>query len=493
MLKSTEQIQGKSIADKNIAQTDITLNATEKLNISYIKKKQNIKNRWYHIIKITLVLLFIIFNYTNVTNAIGPNQSQNIMLPKNFHYNPVPDSLKNVSPITSLSTKEIWQLIKHDYNIKTLENPVLLHNKHLNELYRFLMSYNDISIKRFNKSVQKIPCQMTLQELIKHLMKTKWYNEFLKLITDKPVYGYSEDLVLRIVISIHTAAYFFQIPFPTLFCLIFQESKFDFTAQSFSGAIGLGQLTTIAIKQVDKLRKKKSYEEKIIGASIHLRNVYKDPVVKEILNKLGFNPKFPKLGEFPKVIKKNRLLSNYIIKDVGAILVKNGYPYGNDYKLVKSKIKKILRGAILRGKYTQMRPILTDVTDKYFGFKYGNVLNVETNILVSAMILRHYIMYPWKLDGKRLSLTPSLRTIIAITAYNQGERPVLLFLKQLLKDHPEIDIETVVPDDLAPLFTKKAISKALKKSSGRTLEVYKHVREMRDCSEKNVKRPWEKK
>jgi len=455
-------------------------------HIKYYYKKPLV-----NIIKYVSLLLMVILCSLVSISVAEPDKESKRILPDNFYYAPIPEILEDVSKVTSLSSKEILHAIENNFTTESFTTPTPLPNEYLIRLYQFLISYNDMSKMRFNRGVQKLYCQMAFQGLIKHLMKTRWYHEFLILVSNNSSYGYSEDQALRIVISIHTAAHFFQIPFPTLFCLIFQESKFDFKAQSFSGALGLGQLTKIALRQVNKIRKRNSEERRLMAASIHLSNIYKDPVINEVLTKMGFKPSFPNLGKFPAKIIKKTPLNKYIIRKVGKVLVSKGYSYGKNYKTVKSKIKQLLRGGVLAGKYASIHPILAEVTDDYYGKKYGNILNVETNILLSAMILRYYIVYPWKINGERLNLDPSLRAILAITAYNQGETPVLLFLKQLRQQYPNINIEKVTPKDLAPLFTKKLISKALKKSSNRTLEVYKHVRKMRNCSEKNVTRSWE--
>ena len=87
---------------------------------------------------------------------------------------------------------------------------------------------------------------------------------------------------------------------------MFQESQFDFKVHSKTGATGLGQLTGIAIRQLQINRQSPSTEKKLQATISHLAKIYKDPIFKEVLTEMGFKVEFPELKQFPKAIVSAR-------------------------------------------------------------------------------------------------------------------------------------------------------------------------------------------
>jgi len=151
---------------------------------------------------------------------------------------------------------------------------------------------------------------------------------------------------------------------------------------------------------------------------------------------------------------------------------------------MKALVQRILRGDVLSGKYAVIHLAVRAVAERRYGKKYGSVLNVETNILLTAVLLRYYLNYPWKHKSKRLHFQPSVRAILAIAAYNQGEATVLKWLRQLRKAHPDFDLELNGLEGYHPFFTRKSLKKILKNSTARSREAFLHVWNITNCSEK---------
>jgi len=396
----------------------------------------------------------------------------------------IPPVLDNPSVVTFMRADEIRQHINIHYEAFKEKSDSTYPNDPLKRLHHLMNTYDLISKLRFRRSVSFLSCQKSLPELVDFIMSSRWYNEFLVPVATDEVYDYSENTALRIILSAHTAAHFFQIPFPTLFCLIFQESKFDFKIKSYTGALGLGQITGIALKQINLIRQKDPDENRrILAAAHHIKNIYSDPVIDELLRDIGFYPMFPELGEFPDHIQKFDPFRWKIVNQVSKELIRKGFSYGKNLSLVRRLIKKDLKGNILRGKYAAVHPALLKVTDVNYGKKYGTVLNIETNMLVSAMLLRHYMNYEWIVWNRKIHLQPSLAAIMAIAAYNQGPSVIREYLRYLLKLYPRYTIEQATSNDHRLFLSKKGIRKALKNKFRRVEELFEHIRKITICSE----------
>ena len=132
------------------------------------------------------------------------------------HY-PLHDAEKQVTRISNLPAEEIWEKADALYRQYSIDHPA--GNIHLEKLYRFLLTYDLISRLRFNRGVDILPGQNDIPEIIDHVMEKRWFEEYLSKVTADPAYEYKEYYPVQVIIALHTAAHFFQLPFPTLFCL----------------------------------------------------------------------------------------------------------------------------------------------------------------------------------------------------------------------------------------------------------------------------------
>jgi len=163
----------------------------------------------------------------------------------------------------------------------------------MRRLFLSFIQFESISRLRFNRGTGRLISHKDLEGLADYFIDSRWYREALKRYTSNNAYGFSEERLLRVLISIQAAAHFFEVPYPALFCLFFQESKFDFLANSATGAKGVGQLTTIALREVRRLRDFSSKEILIQRTAVHLNQVYSDPQIEIWLQNLGYNLDLP--------------------------------------------------------------------------------------------------------------------------------------------------------------------------------------------------------
>ncbi|MBF0352007.1 MAG: hypothetical protein HQM11_13320 [SAR324 cluster bacterium] len=399
-----------------------------------------------------------------------------------LRYNPIPQRLEEVSQVSNRSLEEVMDITNRYYR-KIMRGKRQNLPEVLEGIHHFLISYNAISAARFRRKVLKLDSQRDVAELNDYIMQSVWYKRFLIPVATQPLYGYSHDQPVRITLAAHTGSHFFQIPYPTMMCLLFQESKFDFNVRSYTGALGLGQITSIALEQIKKLRENPDIEKRMQAAAIHLRNIYLDPMVNQILKDMGTAVTLGDLGEFPvEVIPLKPDISSFIT-EVQQEIVAEGISFGSNEELMTTLVQRILRGDVLSGKHAVIHSAVSKIAEQRYGKSYGSVLNLETNILTTSLLLRYYLNYPWRLEGKRIYFRPSVRAIVAVAAYNQGEGTVMNWLGEIKNNFPDFDFETAELKDFQPLFTKSGLEKVLNNSTTRAREAFSHIWNITACTE----------
>jgi len=311
------------------------------------------------------------------------------------------------SPANSVKHLEILQSIPHLSTNQLLQSVGNLHrsyfekkkNKFVNERMRriimMFMQFESISRQIFNRGTVSLPTQTDFEGLADRVVESRWYREALNRFSSNNAYGFSEERMLRVLMSIHTAAHFFEVPYPTLFCLFFQESKFDFLADSATGAKGIGQLTSIGLREVQRLRNASEMELKLQKTAFHLNRVYTDPQIQKWLENLGFKINFAKISPIPEKIEFTRLSSAFM-REVGKELVKDGQSYGENTSLLWFLSKRLRRGDILSNRFAHMHKVFSQMLEEQYARSQASAYNIETNILLSTILFSHYYRYRWR-------------------------------------------------------------------------------------------------
>jgi len=191
-----------------------------------------------HVLSLPVLFIILLSLFLIVPET---SQSPNITYyPQHSQYNPrffpttkvklkVPDS-----PVNSVNHLEILQSIPDLSTNQLLQSVGNLHrsyfekkkNKFVNENMRriimMFMQFESMSRQIFNRGTISLPTQTDLEGLADHVVESRWYREALNRFYSNSAYGFSEERMLRVLISIHTAANFFEVPYPSLFCLFFQ-------------------------------------------------------------------------------------------------------------------------------------------------------------------------------------------------------------------------------------------------------------------------------
>ncbi len=443
--------------------------------------------KWVCSIKKILVLLLVIF--ICITSP-HPQEERDIKESSDEGKQDAKETIEveeNKNQEEQIASSDILSIANQFYSdfIKKKKTP--LHNENMKRMHRFAISYDSISKAHFNKGVTKLSSQRDIAELIDYALKSDWSEQVIKMTSD-PIYGYSENRALRILITNHTASHYYQIPYPTLFCLLFQESQFDFKVRSKTGAAGLGQLTSVAIRQLQINRKSKSTEDRLQSATAHIGRVYKDPKLNEILKEMGFTPDFPPLKSFPKNIVHAKRINETFAREIANQLQKQGHSFAKDLNLIRKLTDHVSRGNLAPRQYAAIHPVYLQ-TLAHAKNTLGNVLNIETNILLSAMLLRYYMDYSWKVNGKRVHLTPEVRGIVAVAAYNQGRGGVTRYLNQFKQSFPNKDLNKMTLRDFKDTFTSSRVANALRQTPAQTKEVFEHVWKVKLCAHEGIIRP----
>ncbi|MBS1254224.1 MAG: hypothetical protein MAG581_00013 [Deltaproteobacteria bacterium] len=362
-------------------------------------------------------------------------------------------------------------------------------DQHLNEsmqrLFMMLMQFESISRLRFNRGTGRLISQSDLEDLAGHILNSRWYRESLLRLFSNNAYGFSVDRMLRIFISIQAASHFFEVPYPALFCLFFQESKFDFLADSPTGAKGVGQLTSIGLREVQRLRIYSEMELTLQRTAEYLNQVYTDTQINIWLRKLGFKTIFPELTPIPKKIEFTRISSAFMRK-VGKRLVEEGQSYGKKTSTLWYLSKRLRRGRILPKRYAHMHKVFSQMLEENYASSQASAYNIETNILLSTMLYNHYYKYRWRHSKHVYELPAQTRVILAAAAYNHGQTGIRRFLYNLKHEFPMLDFQNLSSQQLRILFTTRRLKHAIRRPFSKIREASRHVRKIMDCTEKRT-------
>lgn len=437
---------------------------------------------------ITLLSIITLNSILNADDAIETDNSSEIQRskPQLTEDKPLPTSEESPAPQIS-TVQNLITLANNFYSKFTKGKKHNFPNENMEKMHKFSISYDTISRAHYSGGVFKLSSQREIPELIDYALRGDWLEQITRMTSD-PIYGYSESRALRIFIGSQTVAQFYEIPYPTFFCLLFQESGFDFKVHSKTGATGLGQLTGIAIRQLQINRKTASTEKKLQATIAHLGKIYTDPVFKELLIEMGFKPEFPDLPKFPKAIVPARKANHTFAQEIARQLVRKGHNYGKDISLVQKLVSQIGRGILLPKAYAAVHPIYLETLTKAKN-NLGNTLNIETNILLSAMLLRYYMDYPWRVNGVRIRMRPEVNAILAVAAYNQGPGGVQRYLAGFKQSFPAKDLSKMTLADFRSTFTSARVANALRQTPRQAKEVFEHVWKVKLCSHDKISRP----
>ncbi len=452
-----------------------------------------------HVLSLPVLFIILLSIFLIVPETI---QSPNIAYyPQHSKYHPrvlpttkvklkVPDSPANpvkhleiLQSIPDLSTNQLLKSVGNLHRSYFEKKKNQFFNESMRRIIMMFMQLESISRQIFNRGTVSLPTQTDLEGLADHVVESRWYREALNRISSNNAYGFSEERMLRVLLSIHTAAHFFEVPYPTLFCLFFQESKFDFLADSATGAKGVGQLTSIGLREVQRLRNASEMELKLQKTAFHLNRVYTDPQIQKWLENLGFKINFAKISPIPEKIEFTRLSSAFM-QDVGKELVKEGQSYGENTSLLWLLSKRLRRGDILSNRFAHLHKVFSQMLEEQYARSQASAYNIETNILLSTILFSHYFRYRWRNNKQVFNLPPEARVILAASAYNHGQTGMRRFLINLKQEFPMLDFQVLSSKKLRILFTIRRLSNAIKQSPRKIKEVSRHVRNIMDCAEK---------
>ncbi len=400
------------------------------------------------------------------------------------------------SPTITGKPLAIRQLTKNMSSIQLLQSARKNHKSYLDKkkykhfnasmrrIFLTVMQYESISRMRFNRGTGRLVSQRDLEGLADYFVDSRWFREALKKFSSIEAYGFSEEHLFRVLISIQAAAHFFEVPYPALFCLFFQESKFDFMANSATGAKGIGQLTTIALREIRRLRNSLKKEALLQRTAFHLNQVYTDPQIQIWLQNLGYNIELPKILPIPENIEFTRINSAFMRK-VGKELVKDGQAYGKNISLLWFLSRKIRRGRILSKRYAHMHKVFTQMLADQYAISPASTYNIETNVLVSTLLFTNYYRYKWRSKKDIFELSAEVRVILAAAAYNHGQTGMRRFLINLKHEFPMLDFKVLSAKKMRVLFTTRRLSRALQRPFQKIREASRHVRHIMNCSEKS--------
>jgi len=347
-------------------------------------------------------------------------------------------------------------------------------------LFKLMLGFDRFSRLRYGRGVGKLPEQRSLPQLTSYLLDSRWHHEVLARRLNSQDRAVAEARLLRVFVTVHAGAHFFELPFPTFFCLLFQESRLDFTVTSRTGARGVAQLTAVGLQQVNQLRKQPEWEARLQRAYRHLGLLHHDPEFQRWQQQLGV-PLFPLgLQTLPQQVRLDRIGPEMVRKTLWRLKWQGQQTW--DDTAVRRLSYRLRRGWRVADRLMPVQSAFNLAVEQHFGNDPNSVFHPETNILLGAVLMRYYLHYAWNRNGVPIPVPWKARPLIAVAAYNHGQTPMLRLLIRLQREMGPEKFQQLDEAQLLRYLTPRRLNWALRRSYRKVKEVRRHVLKIHQCS-----------
>ena len=349
----------------------------------------------------------------------------------------------------------------------------------------YLLLQESLARWHYHWGTEALPGQRNQTQLYDYFLSSYWFQENLQRFLAQSEYGFPELSLVRTLSAIQASAFFLEVSYPTIFCLFFKESRLDYKAVSASGARGLGQLTGIAIKQIELLREDTEEQNRLNAALHHLQQRYADPTWQGILTELGYQVQLPQnLSLPPKMVVPTRSAS-LLLPEVQKRLKEEQLPYASKTSQIRRRLNRLRQGRSLSLTYAPIHAHYVLALEENYAGEPGNIFHIETNILLSTLLFRHYLQSKWRYGKSVWKPRPEVQRVLAVAAYNQGQSSARnlfrLLQKEIGKKPEEITLKEFVEH-----LTPQRVQQALKGSKSQARELIDHALNVAECAESSV-------
>ena len=349
----------------------------------------------------------------------------------------------------------------------------------------YLLLQESLARWHYHWGTEALPGQRNQTQLYDYFLSSYWFQENLQRFLAQSEYGFPELSLVRTLSAIQASAFFLEVSYPTIFCLFFKESRLDYKAVSASGARGLGQLTGIAIKQIELLREDTEEQNRLNAALHHLQQRYADPTWQGILTELGYQVQLPQnLSLPPKMVVPTRSAS-LLLPEVQKRLKEEQLPYASKTSQIRRRLNRLRQGRSLPLTYAPIHAHYVLALEENYAGEPGNIFHIETNILLSTLLFRHYLQSKWRYGKSVWKPRPEVQRVLAVAAYNQGQSSARnlfrLLQKEIGKKPEEITLKEFVEH-----LTPQRVQQALKGSKAQARELIDHALNVAECAESSV-------
>lgn len=349
----------------------------------------------------------------------------------------------------------------------------------------YLLLQESLARWHYHWGTEALLGQRNQTQLYDYFLSSYWFQENLQRFLAQSEYGFPELSLVRTLSAIQASAFFLEVSYPTIFCLFFKESRLDYKAVSASGARGLGQLTGIAIKQIELLREDTEEQNRLNAALHHLQQRYADPTWQGILTELGYQVQLPQnLSLPPKMVVPTRSAS-LLLPEVQKRLKEEQLPYASKTSQIRRRLNRLRQGRPLSLIYAPIHAHYVLALEENYAGEPGNIFHIETNILLSTLLFRHYLQSEWRYGESVWKPRPEVQRVLAVAAYNQGQSSARnlfrLLQKEIGKKPEEITLKEFVEH-----LTPQKVQQALKGSKAQARELIDHALNVAECAESSV-------
>jgi hypothetical protein len=369
--------------------------------------------------------------------------------------------------------------------ILLLDQPTTLPVK---RFVNYLLLQESLTRWHYHWGTLALPGQRSQTQLHYYFLSSYWFQENLQKFLAQSEYGFPELSLVRTLSAIQTSAFFLEVSYPTIFCLFFKESRLDYKVVSASGARGLGQLTGIAVKQIELLREDTEEQARLQAALHHLHQRYADPTWQGLLTELGYKEGLPQNLSLPPKTVVPTLSASLLLPEVQKRLQEEQLPYASKTSQIRRRLNQLRQGRPLSLKYAPIYAHYVAALEESYAGEPGNIFHIETNILLSTLLFRHYLQSEWRYGKSVWKPKPKVHRVLAVAAYNQGQSSARSLFRLLQKEIGKKPEEITLKEFLEHL-TPQRVQQALKGSKAQARELIDHALNVAECAESSVVLP----
>ena len=160
-------------------------------------------------------------------------------------------------------------------------------------------------------------------------------------------------------------------------------------------------------------------------------------------------------------------------------------PYASKTSQIRRRLNRLRQGRSLSLTYAPIHAHYVLALEENYAGEPGNIFHIETNILLSTLLFRHYLQSKWRYGKSVWKPRPEVQRVLAVAAYNQGQSSARNLFRLLQKEIGKKP-EEITLNEFVEHLTPQRVQQALKGSKAQARELIDHALNVAECAESSV-------